>query len=212
MKHIKLYFKDRRHHLINSLLSYSYEVRRNFSICYQLTDISDDCLHIFVAWTEIIRDSRLIGRNNVFILHCGDLPKHRGWSPMTWLLKTGSNRIKVNLLTLAEKVDAGNIVSSAYFDVAESDDFHEISIKLANTLIYLGNTLHSGQRGIQEQQSGVGSYFRKLVDEDHDISSVTSDWKRILHAARPFDPERFPPFFEIEGVKYTVVIKKEVKA
>ena len=47
-------------------------------------------------------------RNNL-VVHESDLPKGRGWSPMSWQILEGAHRIPVTLLEAVDEVDAGPI-------------------------------------------------------------------------------------------------------
>lgn len=208
MKHINFYFTDPRHHLVKRLLELDRVQKRNFTICFEVSDFADDCVHILVAWGEIIADTDLISKDNVFVLHCGNLPFHRGWSPLTWLLKNGETEINVNLITLAEKVDQGDIIDFRTISVAETDDFEAISRKMRDAMLSLSHAIGSGICGEGFKQEGHSSYFPRLTEVDHDISESSDDWLKILHACRCFDSERFPPYFNLCGERYSIVIKK----
>ena len=43
------------------------------------------------------------------VVHESDLPKGKGWSPLTWQVIEGKNEIPVTLIEATEQVDAGDI-------------------------------------------------------------------------------------------------------
>ena len=43
------------------------------------------------------------------VVHESNLPKGKGWSPLTWQVIEGKNRIPITLFEAVEKVDAGRI-------------------------------------------------------------------------------------------------------
>src|ERR1700690_3084288 len=62
-----------------------------------------------LGFFKIVPISILKRNRSNLVVHESDLPKGRGWSPMTWLVLEGKNRIPLTLFEAVERVDAGNI-------------------------------------------------------------------------------------------------------
>lgn len=54
-------------------------------------------------------------RNNL-VVHESDLPQGKGWSPLTWQILEGKNRIPVILFEATEKVDSGPIYAQEWLE------------------------------------------------------------------------------------------------
>ena len=79
-------------------------------------------------------------RHNL-VVHASDLPRGRGWSPMTWRILEGADRLTVTLFEAIDELDAGDIYAQAelVFEghelIDELHDRHERALPLAKTLL-----------------------------------------------------------------------------
>ena len=60
------------------------------------------------------------------VVHESELPKGKGWSPLTWQILEGKNRIPITLFEAAERVDAGQIYDQAYIELSGDELLSEI--------------------------------------------------------------------------------------
>jgi len=71
-------------------------------------------------------------------VHASLLPKYRGAAPISWAIINGETRTGISIITVAEKMDAGNILAQAGTAISEdesADQLHDRLSKLAAPLL-----------------------------------------------------------------------------
>jgi methionyl-tRNA formyltransferase len=92
-------------------------------------------LIVVMGWSEIITQEILdIPPKGVIGTHLSMLPKDRGHSPLNWAILRGEKKWGTTLFYLAERVDAGAIISQREFDIDSRDNIQT----LYNTATFLG--------------------------------------------------------------------------
>ena len=145
------------------------------------------------------------------VVHESNLPKGKGWSPLTWQILDGANKIPVTLFEATNSVDAGQIYSQLDIDLDGTELIDEIREKqaiLTNKLIIDFVKLYPNNVGIT--QIGIETFYKKRKPEDSvlDIERSLSEQFNLL---RVCDNERYPAYFEIKGIKYYLKIYKNVE-
>lgn len=162
---------------------------------------------LFLLSCEKIFKALDLNKHNI-VVHESELPKGRGMSPLTWQILEGKNRIPITLFEATEKMDDGDIYLQKYieFDGTElnSELKHQqglVTISLA--LEFINNIDNITARS----QIGTESVYprRSSLDSRLDIHKSIEEQFDLL---RVCDNERYPAFFEINGVKYILKIYK----
>ena len=71
-------------------------------------------------------------------VHASLLPKYRGAAPINWAIINGEKETGISVITLAEKIDAGDILGQAAIDIKSdetADELHDRLAKLAAPLL-----------------------------------------------------------------------------
>jgi methionyl-tRNA formyltransferase len=71
-------------------------------------------------------------------VHASLLPKYRGAAPINWAIINGENQTGISIITLAEKMDAGDILAQVKTDIGQNetaDQLHERLAKMAAPLL-----------------------------------------------------------------------------
>ena len=173
-------------------------------------DVSGGDILFLFSCTEKIENNTLIKFDHAFVLHASDLPKGRGWSPHIWQILEGKTEITLSLIEVSEQIDSGRIAAQKKIEIPRSALWNEINdllflaqINLAKFSISNIDKLH-----FKEQNPDiVPSYYRKRKPSDSELS-IDKTILDQFNLIRVCDPERFPAFFEICGVRYKVIIKK----
>ncbi len=162
---------------------------------------------IFLSYEKIFHQLSLNKHN--LVIHESDLPKGRGMSPLTWQILEGSNKIPITLLEATEKVDAGVIYKRDFIVLEGHELLSEIKDKQGwatiNLVIwFIENYPHSSQG---QHQIGTPSFYKRrtAVDSKLDIERSISDQFDLL---RVCDNNRYPAYFEKNGIKYKILIEK----
>jgi methionyl-tRNA formyltransferase len=97
-----------------------------------------------------------------FNVHASLLPKYRGAAPINWVIINGETTTGISIITLAEKVDAGQIVAQEKTDI-EADEtsgrLHDRLAKMAAPLLL---------KTIDQIADGTAVY----VEQDHDKATL----------------------------------------
>jgi methionyl-tRNA formyltransferase len=166
-----------------------------------------DVLFLLSCFQLVKRDVLALNKHNI-VVHASHLPSGKGWSPLTWQILEGENRIHLTLFEAVEDMDAGNIYLNGAIVLDGTELLSEARYKLANEiqnmcLDYIENNY--GTEGIH--QEGESTFYRRRTPEDSelDINKTIDEQFNLL---RIVDNERYPAFFVKNGVKYILTIRK----
>jgi methionyl-tRNA formyltransferase len=156
---------------------------------------------------KIFRKLKLNKHN--LVLHESDLPKGKGWSPVTWQVLEGKDKIPVTLFEAVEAVDAGPIYAKEYMQLEGTELLPEIKHKqglVTQKLILDFVKNYSKVKGVE--QTGEESFYarRKLKDSELDFQKSIAEQFDLL---RVCDNERYPAHFTHRNQKYIIKIYKE---
>jgi methionyl-tRNA formyltransferase len=143
------------------------------------------------------------------VVHESDLPEGKGWSPLTWQVLEGVNEIPITLFEAEESVDSGVIYSQTTIKLEGHELISEIKDQQGEkTIELIFNFLKQYPNVCGRKQEGIGSFYPRRRSEDSllDINKSINDQFNLL---RVCDNERYPAYFEKNGVKYLVKIIKD---
>jgi methionyl-tRNA formyltransferase len=109
----------------------------------------------------------MFGHN--LVVHESDLPRGKGWPPMTWQILEGKDKIPVSLLEAVEKVDSGDIYIQECIEFAGHELVEELRQKQAKTNVDLCKKFVDGYRKNVmhgHRQKGLESFYRRRTPAD----------------------------------------------
>lgn len=143
------------------------------------------------------------------VVHESDLPKGKGWSPMTWQVMEGSDEIVVTLFEAAEKVDSGVIYFQEKMMLDGTELINELREKQALVTFSLVKKFMNAYPDISgSEQVGEESFYPKRGPKNS-MLSLDKSLAEQFNLLRIVDNERYPAYFEKDGVKYVLKIEKE---
>jgi methionyl-tRNA formyltransferase len=179
---------------------------------FDRSELSGGDILFLVSYGKMIRDEERGKYNVTLVLHASDLPKGRGWSPHIWSILNGDSLITLSLLEAAEPVDSGPIWLKTTFALEGHELLDEINEKLFKAELYLMTEAVEKFSYIKptKQIGESGENMRKRSPEDSRIDphKSISDQFNLL---RVVDSERYPAFFDYQGMKYLIKIEKVKK-
>jgi methionyl-tRNA formyltransferase len=160
---------------------------------------------------QIVGKPLLQRSSHNLVVHASDLPRGRGWSPMTWKILSGETRIPLVLFEAAERVDSGAIYSRDTIELTGYELIDEWRAKLARKTLDLCDDFLLRYPGIvaaAEEQRGEPSYYprRTAADSRLDPNRPLREQFNLLRVA---DNERYPCYFELGGETYVLKIEKK---
>ncbi|WP_130860030.1 methionyl-tRNA formyltransferase [Gracilibacillus phocaeensis] len=110
-------------------------------------------------------------------VHASLLPKLRGGAPIHYAILEGHQKTGITIMYMAEKLDAGDIISQQAIDIADQDDVGSLHDKLAKTgADLLAKTIpdiFSGKAKRIVQKEEVATFAPNIKREQEKI-----DWKK----------------------------------
>lgn len=162
---------------------------------------------LFLLSCEKIMPQKYLGLNkHNLVIHESDLPKGKGWSPITWQILEGKNEITITLFEASTDVDSGKIYMKETIILNGSETLPKIKHQqgiFTEKLVLDFVKRYPNIKGIE--QVGEESFYRKRTSEDSelDINKTIDDQFNLL---RVVDNERYPAFFYKNNKKYVIKI------
>lgn len=171
-----------------------------------LNSLSRGDIAIFLSFEAIVKkEKRDLNKHNL-VIHESALPEGKGWSPLTWQILEGKDKIAVTLFEARESVDSGEIYEQDVmeFDGTELvDDLRRVQAEKTVELIirfirkYKEGTLNP------KKQVGKETFYRKRKPEDSELD-VNRSIAEQFNLFRVADNERYPLFLYYRGHKYVL--------
>lgn len=156
-----------------------------------------------------ITPPEVLARNKKnLVVHASDLPKGRGFSPLTWQILEGAKSIPICLISASENVDQGPIIYRDIINLNGDEilsDLHDlvggIHIKMAKS--YLSEQVEP----IPQEQVGEPSYYRRRYPEDSRLNPNKTIAEQF-NLFRTVDNDKYPAFFDFSGARFLLKIEK----
>lgn len=197
------------HILIEKLEKKNHQV----SIVNNASDIPDGDICLFLGFYKIIAKEFLKRSKNNVVVHASDLPKGKGWAPLTWQILEGNNTIPVCLFEAIEEMDAGDIYLRSYINLDGTELSDEIREKQALNAFEMCLEFIDKYPQIldnAEKQIGEETIYHKRTPQSSelDINKTIAEQFNLLRIA---DNKDYPAFFNYKKQKYILKIEKCTK-
>jgi methionyl-tRNA formyltransferase len=131
---------------------------------------SSDLLVVIAFGQKISPEIIKIPPKGAINVHGSLLPKYRGAAPINWAIISGETETGVSIITLADKMDAGEILAQAKIKIADDDTADKIHDSLAELaaplLIETIDKIESGAATYTKQDNSIASKEPKLKKTD----------------------------------------------
>jgi methionyl-tRNA formyltransferase len=175
-------------------------------------DIPQGGTTFFLGCVKIATRETLARSVANLVVHASDLPKGRGFSPLSWLTIQGALSIPVCLLEASEKVDEGPIVFREVLHFEGHELIDEMRHALGEATVALcARYVAEGSSAPRLPQEGTATYFprRRADDSRLDPTRTLAEQFDLL---RTVDNRSYPAFFEMRGHRYVLRIEKSPEA
>jgi len=145
------------------------------------------------------------------VIHSSDLPKGRGWSPMTWEVLNGASKIITCLFEASDEADTGPVYDRQSFSLEGHELLPELHEKQGETISAMVRRFIACYPLLRpDPQSGEPTFYRRRKPEDSELDPTKSiaDQFDLL---RVCDNDRYPAFFNHRGHRYVVRIEKSAE-
>lgn len=194
--------------LVNDWLDEQFEI----TWVHDAADLPGGDICIYLSYGRIVNAEIRSRYQSSVVVHESDLPKGRGWSPLTWQILAGEDQICVSLLEAADSVDSGRVYMQEWLRFTGTELVDELRARQAEATIKLCRSFvasfpQSMQMGVE--QTGEATYYqrRRPKDSELDIDKTLREQFPLL---RVVDNEQYPAWFVFAGVKYVVKVAKDL--
>lgn len=209
---ISLLCSDEKHPVNEHLTSWmaAQQGIHQVELARKKNELSGGDILFLISCSEIVSAADRSAYRAALVLHASDLPLGRGWSPHIWQLIEGGDQVTLTLLEAEDKVDSGRIWKKLKFPVPKHALWDEINASLFNAeieLIDFAIKEFEHIRPYAQDPTIEPTYFQRRSPLDSRIDptqSIAAQFDQI----RVCDPNRFPPFFELHGKKYKLILEK----
>lgn len=180
------------------------------SVVTRAVDIPVADLVFFLSFWSLADISVLDRVTHSLVVHASDLPKGKGWSPLTWQILEGKDAIPVRLFEAEETVDSGDIYASGSLKFRG----HELLGELRDRLLDITYSLclefvsaYPENIPQRKQQIGEASFYDRRTPRASrlDPDRTIADQFNLL---RTVDNQSYPAFFEYLGHRYELQIRE----
>jgi len=143
------------------------------------------------------------------VIHASELPRGRGWSPLTYQVLEGKKKIPISIINASEGIDEGDIYLKDYFLLNGYELIDEIREKLVNKIFeMLKDFIKNADKITAIKQQGSSSYYSKRKPSDSELN-FDMTLRDNFNLLRVVDNQRYPAFFYHGGEKFILKISKE---
>ena len=192
---------------------FAYKLKEQLSTITEFTSVIHDHSEVrkgdvlcLVSCEKIFKDLELNNFN--IVVHESDLPKGKGWSPVSWQVLEGKNKIPVTLFEATRDIDSCVIYFQDFIELTGFELLDEIKTQqglITNKLIKKFIKSFPEIKG--RKQIGESTFYKRRTIESSQLN-INKTIKEQFNLLRIVDNERYPAYFTINGNKYTLKIKK----
>lgn len=143
------------------------------------------------------------------VVHESYLPKGKGWSPLTWQVLEGYNKIPITLFEATKKIDSGVIYNQDFIELNGDELLPEIKHKQGlKTIDLIVDFIENINKFVGHEQQGEETFYAKRKAKDSELD-INKSLKEQFNLLRVCDNERYPAFFYLRGKKYNIKIYKD---
>ncbi|MBP7216157.1 MAG: methionyl-tRNA formyltransferase [Candidatus Omnitrophica bacterium] len=159
---------------------------------------------------RLLKKSELALHKHNIVVHASDLPRGRGWSPLTWQVEKGFRNIPITLFEAHQGCDTGDYYLKDKIPLDGSELIEELREKLAKKVIAMIERFLRQYPMKAMPQKGTVTHYRRRRPEDNALN-VSMNLKDQFNKLRVADNERYPAYFLFKGNKYILKIYKSNK-
>lgn len=176
--------------------------------CRTHEDITQGAVAFYLGCIHITPPEVIARNRRNLVVHESDLPRGRGFSPLTWQVLEGRNTIPICLIEAVADVDAGPVIYRDSLTFEGHELIGEMRDQLGRMTVSLCRRFMDAPSPLEgEPQSGEPSTYmrRRPMDSTLDVDKTIAEQFDLL---RVVDNSHYPAFFEFRGCRYRLAVEK----
>ena len=194
------WINDYKEHLKKELIDYGCKV----NLIQSHEKITNGDILVLLSCEKKLVDFEKNKHN--LVVHASDLPKGKGWSPLSWQVLQGINTIPVVIFEAESKIDNGAIYDNVFISLDGSeliDNIRQKLFKAIKKLVINFVIRYPNNKGID--QLGDSTFYRKRNENDSKLN-IDKSLKSQFNLLRIVDNERYPAYFILNDKKYLIKV------
>lgn len=177
------------------------------------TKIKSADITFFLGYYKYVEKKFLLKSKLNLVIHESNLPKGRGFAPLTWQILKGKNKIiftifKINIED--SRVDSGNIFFKKELKLNGLELIEEIRLKSIIVYKYLINkVLNANIKYDGYSQYGKATHYRKRTSKDSELD-LNKTLRENFSILRIADNNRYPAFFKKKNKVFILKIYPKI--
>lgn len=143
----------------------------------QVADCKGDLLVVIAFGQKISPEVIGLFDKGAINVHASLLPKYRGAGPIFWAIMNGEDETGISIITLADRMDAGEVLAQGKIPITDNDYAQTVHDKLADlsvpVLMHTIDEIQAGTATYAQQDESLVTYAPKLKKEHGFI-----DWSK----------------------------------
>lgn len=170
-------------------------------------------LCFYLSYGKIVGTEMLSKFKHNLVVHGSDLPKGKGWSPLTWQVLAGDKKHPLTLIEADFKVDSGVIYAQNWYEFEDTELIEEMRQTQAVKTLALCRHFIENYPDIIKQakaQIGIESFYSRRRSKDSELD-INLTLKQQFNLLRVVDNQSYPAFFTFAGKRYNLKIEQADK-
>lgn len=165
-------------------------------------------INFMLGCIKIMPEEILKKNKHNLVVHESDLPKGKGFAPMTWQILEGKNKIPICLIEASKDVDSGEVWLRETIELDGSELCKEWRNTLGLKTISMCLDFVKNYQDLSPiPQNGESTFYKKRTAENSELD-INISIKEQLNLLRVVDNDKYPAFFYVNGIKYILKIEK----
>lgn len=178
---------------------------------HKVKEIPKGDIVFYLGCGQLVPSDILQRNQHNIVIHESDLPKGKGWSPLTWQILEGKSTIPITMFEAVEAVDSGQVYLRQVMQFSGYELVDTLRQVQANTSLEMCRIFLNRYPEIiseAEQQHGDATFYPRRRPEDSRLD-IDKSIREQFNLLRVVDNERYPAYFEIDGHKFRIAIYAE---
>ncbi|MCK9412237.1 MAG: hypothetical protein M0Q53_08045 [Prolixibacteraceae bacterium] len=142
------------------------------------------------------------------VVHESNLPKGKGWSPLTWQILEGKNIIPITLFEASDTIDSGMIYIQKTIELDGTELLDEIKHKQGQlTIDLIIEFIEKHPNNLGKKQEGESTFYKKRGSAESELN-INKTIVENFNLLRVCDNERYPAYFIYKNCKYILKVEK----
>ena len=183
------------------------EFTQNVRIFENSKEMKNGDILFILSCDKILKLEDLNKHINNIVIHESDLPKGKGWSPLSYQVERGLNSIPVTLFEADVQLDSGKWYIKDFIELNGTELINEIRNKQALKSFDMIKEYLTKYPVKAIEQTGTVTHYQKRTSKNQELD-INNAIKEQFNLLRVCDNDNYPAYFFIDNKKYILKIEE----